>query len=110
MDKRGSKVSSRGYRVDEKGNIVDNHGRKKFDKSHMTPDGDLPKLYNYNGRRFDITDTIGQLDKDPNGEIIPLADKNGKLIDNLGRPINSKGYLIDEFGNVIDKDGTQIFE
>ena len=70
----------------------------------------MPKLYNYNGRRFDITDTIGQLEKDANGEIVPLTDKNGKLIDNLGRPVNSKGYLIDEFGNVIDKDGRQIFE
>ena len=109
-DKRGSKVSSRGYRVDDKGNMIDNHGRKKFDKSQMTPDGDLPKLYNYNGRRFDITDTIGQLEKDANGEIVPLTDNNGKLIDNLGRRINSKGYLIDEFGNVIDKDGRQIFE
>jgi hypothetical protein len=31
------------------------------------------------------------------------------LIDNLGRPINSKGYLIDEQGNVIDKDNRAIF-
>jgi hypothetical protein len=30
----------------------------------MTPDGDLPKFFNYNGRRFDITDIIGQIDKD----------------------------------------------
>lgn len=44
--------------------MIDNHGRKKFDKRQMTPDGDLPKLFNYNGRRFDITDCIGQFDKD----------------------------------------------
>jgi hypothetical protein len=25
----------------------------------MTPDGDLPKFFNYNGRRFDVTDIIG---------------------------------------------------
>jgi hypothetical protein len=52
-------VSSRGYRVDKAGNLIDNYKRKKFDKSHMTPDGDLPKFFNYNGRRFDVTDIIG---------------------------------------------------
>ena len=75
--------------------MVDNNGRKKFDKAQMTSDGDLPKLFNYNGRRFDITDTVGQLDKDENGNFIPKKDDKGKLTDNLGRPVNSKGYLID---------------
>lgn len=75
----------------------------------MTEEGDLPKLFNYNGRRFDITETIGQIEKDKNGEIIPQTDAKGKLIDNLGRPINSRGYLVDENGNVIDKDGRPIF-
>lgn len=64
VDKQGERVSSRGYRVDKAGNLIDNYKRKKFDKSHMTPDGDLPKFFNYNGRRFDITDIIGQIDKD----------------------------------------------
>lgn len=110
VDKRGAIVTARGYRINEQGHLIDNYGRKKFDKAHMTADGDLPKLFNYNGRRFDIVDTIGQLDKDANGEIMPMTDKNGKLRDKQGRLINSKGYLIDEFGNVVDKDGRQIFE
>lgn len=110
VDKKGAIVTSRGYRINNDGHLIDNYNRKKFDKAHLTPDGDLPKLFNYNGRRFDIVDTIGQLDKDANGEIMPLTDKSGKLKDKLGRLINSKGYLIDEFGNVIDKDGRQIFE
>jgi hypothetical protein len=76
----------------------------------MTDDGDVPKLFNYNGRRFDITDTIGQVDKDADGNMVLKKDAQGKLTDNLGRPINSKGYLIDDSGNVIDKDGRQIFE
>ena len=58
-DKYGDRVSSRGYRIDSSGNLIDNYKRKKFDKTHMTVDGDLPKFFNYNGRRFDITDTIG---------------------------------------------------
>lgn len=76
----------------------------------MTPDGDLPKLFNYNGRRYDITDCIGQVDKDSSGNFVPITDKSGHTVDNQGRRINSKGYLIDEFGNIVDKDGRQIFE
>lgn len=76
----------------------------------MTSEGDLPRLFNYNGRRFDISDCIGQLEKDANGNIIPLTDQSGKLIDMKGRKINTKGYLVDEFGNVVDKEGRQIFE
>jgi len=64
VDKRGSNVSSRGYRVDKGSNIIDNNGRKKIDRTQSTPDGDLPKMFNYNGRRFDIADTIGQVEKD----------------------------------------------
>jgi hypothetical protein len=103
-------VSSRGYRVDKDGSIIDNHERKKFDKAHLTEDGDLPKLFNYNGRRFDIVDTLGQVDKDRNGEITPQTNSRGQLIDNQNRRVNSRGYLIDDFGNVVDKDGRQIFE
>ena len=110
VDKRNSDVSSRGYRVDSAGHMIDNNGRKKFDRSQMTQDGDLPKLFNYNGRRFDITDTIGQVDKDALGNIIPQTDQYQNFVDNLGRRINSRGYLIDEFGNVVDKDGREIFE
>ena len=85
--------------------MIDNNGLPKFHKSYMTPDGDLPKLFNYNGRRFDVNDVLGQLDKDNRGNIVPITDKNGHLVDNLGRKINSKGYLIDEFGNIVDRDG-----
>jgi len=110
VDKRGREVSSRGYRVDKDGSIIDNHERKKFDKAHLTEDGDLPKLFNYNGRRFDVVDTLGQVDKDRNGEITPQTNSRGQLIDNQNRRVNSRGYLIDDFGNVVDKDGRQIFE
>ena len=61
----------------------------------MTSDGDLPKLFNYNGRRFDITDCIGQLEKDPKGNIIPIQNKKGQMVDMQGRLINSRGYLVD---------------
>jgi hypothetical protein len=109
-DKRKQKMTSRGYRTDKNQSVIDNHGRKKFDKAHLTSDGDLPKLFNYNGRRFDICDCIGQVEKDDKGNFVPVPDKKGNLYDQLKRRINSRGYLIDEFGNVIDRDGRQIFE
>jgi hypothetical protein len=74
VDRRGTEVTTRGYRLDKDGNIIDNQGRKKFDKSQLTPDGDLPKLFNYNGRRFDITDVIGSVDKDRNGDLAPRTN------------------------------------
>mmetsp|Transcript_21100 Transcript_21100/g.32692 ORF Transcript_21100/g.32692 Transcript_21100/m.32692 type:complete len:85 (+) Transcript_21100:902-1156(+) len=33
FDKKGNRVSSRGYRIDKNGNIVDVYGRKKFDRA-----------------------------------------------------------------------------
>jgi hypothetical protein len=77
VDRRGTEVTSRGYRLDKDGNIIDNVGRKKFDKSQLTQDGDLPKLFNYNGRRFDITDVIGSVDKDRNGDLTPKTNSKG---------------------------------
>jgi len=50
--------------------LVDVHGRKKFDKNQLSKDGDLPRLFNYSGKRFDIKDVMGQFDKDAHGRII----------------------------------------
>jgi hypothetical protein len=61
----------------------------------MTEDGDLPKLFNYNGRRFDIVDCMGTIDKDEFGYYIWETSPDGKRVDKLGRLINSKGYLCD---------------
>ena len=32
-DKKGNPVSEKGWRVDPKGNLIDNYGNKKFDKT-----------------------------------------------------------------------------
>jgi hypothetical protein len=68
----------------------------------LTPDGDLPKLYNLNGRRFDVNDVCGVFDRDALGNIAPKKNKKGQMVDNLNRRVNEKGYLIDEAGNIID--------
>lgn len=62
---------------------------------------DLHKLFNYQGKRFDIKDVMGQLQKDQYGNIQPQL-RGKDLLDNLGRLVNDKGYLIDEAGNIID--------
>jgi hypothetical protein len=54
----GRLVNSKGFYVDEFENIVDNEGRKKFDKSYLIGE-DLPKLYNLEGKRFDIKEILG---------------------------------------------------
>ncbi len=59
MDKRGRLVNKKGWLVDKEGNIVDQRGRKKFDKKQLTAEGDFPRLYNLNGRRFDVNDVCG---------------------------------------------------
>ena len=53
---------------------------------------------------------MGQFDKDQNGNIITQNNGSGKLLDNLGRAVNEKGYLIDEQGNIIDINQRQIWK
>jgi hypothetical protein len=58
-EKQGCRVSERGYRVDADGNLIDNQGVRKLKAFQMTRDGDVPRLFSYEGRRFNLTDVIG---------------------------------------------------
>lgn len=109
VDRKGKRVNKKGYLIDERGNILDKHGRKKLDRTQLTSDGDIPRLYNFNARRFDLIDVLGIFDK-INGSVVFQKNDQGELIDRLGRKVNEKGYLIDEEGNVINHDGKVIFE
>ena len=95
QDKNGIEVSPDGWRLDEDGNLIDNYGHKKFDKTRLDPDGNLPNMFNYDGKPFDVRDVIGRVDKDDQGNMVPVKKGSGKLVDKLGQPINSKGYLVD---------------
>jgi len=71
MDKKSRRVNKVGWMtLAGQGHLVDVHGRKKFDKSQLTREGDLPKLFNYQAKRFDIKEVMGQFDKDAHGRII----------------------------------------
>ena len=73
-------------------------------------DGDVPKLLNYGGKRFDIKEVIGAFDKDPtSGNIIFKTAPDGTLTDNVGRPVNERGYLVDQDGDILDRKGKVIF-
>ena len=105
--KRGQKINSNGWLTDAEGNVVeDRFGRIKFDKEQLTKDGDLPKMFNYSGRRFNIQDVMGNLDMEPNGDLAIQKDsKTGKNVDKKGRPVNERGYLVDNAGNVVSSKG-----
>lgn len=127
VDKQGRKVNKQGWlepSTDSPGGVgpkplVEENGRPKFDKKLLTGDGELPKLFNLKGKKFDVRDVMGQFDKDPEGKIIvPARDnnstidnKNGTLpeTDNLGRKVNEKGYLVNDNGDIVDCDGKVLF-
>ena len=109
VDKKGRRVNRFGWLVQGgNGHVVDKQGRKKFDRKQLD-DGDIQKLLNYSGRRFDIKDVMGVFDKDANRNIIVQRSADGTLVDNVGRRVNDKGYLIDSDGNIIDREGKRIF-
>ena len=111
IDKLGRPVNEYGYLTDKKGNLVDKRGRIKLSKDIMEKTrGDIPLIFNYKGKKFDIQEVMGDLDKDRNGNMIIRRDRNNKLVDRKGRRVNKKGYLIDNDGNVINDEGKLIFE
>lgn len=110
VDKLGRTVNRKGWLCDKQGCIIDFLGVKKFDKKHLE-NGDMPKLFNYAGQRYDILDACGVFDIDPKtGLIKPKTNPQGQHFDNLGRLVNQKGYLIDYNGHVVDIRGKKIFD
>lgn len=60
MDKKGRLVNTKGLLVDEQGNLISAQNSViMLDYKEMTPEGEIPRLYNYDGKRFDIKDVMG---------------------------------------------------
>merc|ERR1711990_1290947 len=106
VDNQGRKINSRGYLVDEFGNVVDKDGREIFEAKHLSND-EIPKIFPFT--KFNIKNVLGDFEMDPLGNPILDKDGSGNLIDRQGRRVNSKGYLIDGEGNVINKHGKLMF-
>jgi hypothetical protein len=99
-------VNSRGYLIDDFGNVVDKDGRQIFERKHLEND-EIPKIFPFT--KFNIKNVMGDFEMDPLGVPILDRDANGNLIDNQGRRVNSKGYIVDKEGNVVDKNGNLMF-
>lgn len=54
----------------------------------MTAEGDFPRLFNLSGRRFDILDVCGQLNRDASGQFVFKKNKKGQNVDNTGRLVS----------------------
>ena len=62
-------------------------------------------MKNPENRKFNVNDITGDFDRDEKGNLIPLKNKKGFLVDKLGRPVNEKGYLIDKkSGDVLENE------
>ena len=111
VDRRGRRVNKCGLLVDEKGSVMSGEeGKKKFDRKQLTKDGDVPRLYNFEGTRFALADVVGEFERDAEtGKIVLVTSMGGRTVDVRGRLVNEKGYLVDEEGNVVDRRDRRIF-
>lgn len=100
-------MNSRGYLVDEFGNVVDKDGREIFEHKHLEND-EIPKIFPFT--KFNIKNVLGEFEMDPLGNPILDRDADGNFIDRSGRRCNSKGYLINDDGHVINKYGRTMFD
>jgi len=68
-----------GFLLDAQGSLVDREGVKRFYYRQFAQYGGLmPKLYTHSGKRFDIHEVMGVLDRDPEGKLIFLQSEDGQ--------------------------------
>lgn len=75
-------------------------------------DDDIPNLYNYEGREYNIKDIIGQFNKNKTTKEIEMnvdPKMNNMTCDLNNHKVNPKGYLLDNFGNIVNKKGEIIW-
>jgi hypothetical protein len=52
--------------VDKEGNVVDKEGDVIFEKRHLSPEGEIPKILPYT--KFNIYEVFGDLEKNVEGK------------------------------------------
>lgn len=74
----------------------------------------MPKLYNYEGKRFDIHDVMGVFERDEDNRLkfIKQKDAHGRevTLDQGGNLVNDRGYIVNEKGDVCSRAGLVLFE
>lgn len=105
-DNLGRPINSKGYLIDELGNIIDKDGRQIFEKKHLLDD-EYPKIMPFS--KFNVKNVLGDFEMDPLGQPILEKEGDGEFKDRAGQKVNSKGYMIDRDGNIINKDKKIMF-
>lgn len=90
----GRKVNSKGYLLDERGNIIDTKGKVVW-RSHELMYNEPPKIFPFT--EFSMNWIRGNLGRD-----VTKNPKHNDEFDLDGRRINSMGYLTDHQENIID--------
>lgn len=105
-DNLGRPINSKGYLIDELGNVIDKDGRQIFEKKHLYED-EYPKIMPFS--KFNVKNVLGDFEMDPLGQ--PILEKQGEndFKDRAGQKVNSKGYMIDREGNIVNKDKKIMF-
>jgi len=64
----------------------------------------MPKMYNYQGKTFEIQEVMGVFDRAADGNIQVLSGRDDKgravFVDKAGFMVNEKGYIINKDGNI----------
>ena len=114
FDDYSRQVNPQGFIIDESGNLLDRNGVVRFDWRQFASHGGLiSKLYNYQGKQFEIHDVIGVFDRDLTGKIKLQKGKdeagNDVLVDKAGYMVNHKGYIINRDGGICTRQGKVLF-
>jgi len=78
--------------------VVEKENKAKiFDKKELDERGELPPPFNIERFNFNPHDIRGHFDRDQHGDPIigNHKNKNGEMIDKLGRRVNEHGFLVD---------------
>lgn len=110
LDQNKCPINSHGFLMDAAGDIIRYTGEKVFYKEQLV-NGELPLLYTYGGKTFDIADVMGVLDVFEGKALLAKSTENGRPCtrDQGGHLVNERGYLITKEGHICNRQGRVLF-